>query len=73
MTDSISDAVEITPIVFASRMAAGEQLNAWIEAAGLQLPERDAGSGRGFHCCYSTPFVRPTATAFANPANTTGT
>ena len=43
MTELVSDKVEVEPRTCASRMEAGKLLLEWIEAAGLLVPERDAG------------------------------
>lgn len=43
MTEAVPNPVEVTATDFASRMDAGRQLVTWVEQAGIEQPERDAG------------------------------
>ncbi len=43
LTEVVSDDVEVAPCSFANRLEAGKFLNDLIDAAGINLPERDRG------------------------------
>jgi hypothetical protein len=43
MTEMVPNPVVVFPTAFASRLEAGRQLLQWVEQAGIEDPERDAG------------------------------